>query len=184
MNPRALVILHPGVEEMEAVAPIDLLSRAGVEVIQAAVGSNIEVLGRSGIKLLADSRLHEVIGQDFDAIILPGGPGIGELRQDPDICDLLKHQYESGRIIACICAAPLLLRDAGLITKLPEYTSHASTEAELPDRNTQTVALSGNVITSQGAGTATRFSLKIVEQLCGRSEADKIAADIGYPHLI
>lgn len=184
MKQRALVILHPGVEEMEAVAPIDLLSRAGVEVVQAAAGKETKVLGRSGIKLLADSLLSEVVEDTFDAVILPGGPGIGELRHHDGICNLLKRQYESGRVVACICAAPLFLLDAGLINELSEYTSHPSTEAELPERNTQPLAVSGHVITSLGAGTATQFSLKIVEQLCGRSTADEIASSIGCPHLI
>ena len=76
MSKRALILLHPGFEEIEAVTPIDLLSRAGVEVVQASLDDTLLVAGRSGITLQATHRLIDVADERFDAIILPGGPGI------------------------------------------------------------------------------------------------------------
>lgn len=180
MKQRALIILHPGFEEMEAIAPIDLLSRAGVEVVQASVDSEPLVTGRSGITLKATQQLSEV-GNEFDVTILPGGPGIMKLRQHPQICQQLKQQIASGGIVACICAAPLLLKDAGLFNGLA-YTAHPSTSEELDQADSKAVVSDGQVITSRGAGTATEFALAIVEKLCGSKSAKEIANAICWPH--
>lgn len=180
MKQRALIILHPGFEEMEAIAPIDLLSRAGVEVVQASVDNEQLVQGRSGITLKTTHKLDEA-DDEFDITILPGGPGIMELRQHPLICQRLKQQLERGGIVACICAAPLLLKDAGILSGLA-YTAHPSTSEELDQASSDAVVIDGQVITSRGAGTATEFALTIVEQLCGPKSAKEIADAICYSH--
>lgn len=165
---------------MEAVAPINLLSRAGVEVVKASVDNEQLVSGCSGISLKTSQRLCEV-GNDFDITILPGGPGIMKLRQHPQICQQLQQQIENGGIVACICAAPLLLKDAGLLNGLA-YTAHPSTSKELDQASSQTVVIDGRVITSRGAGTATEFALAIVDQACGSTAAKKIADAICWTH--
>lgn len=179
MNKRALIILHPGFEEMEAIAPIDLLSRAGVEVVQAGVNNEMLVTGRSGITLKATHHLEDV-GNDFDITILPGGPGIMELREHPLICQKLTQQFESGGLVACICAAPLLLKDSGLLGD--DYTAHPTTVEELDLARPEAVVADGQIITSRGAGTATEFALTIVEKLCGSKSAKEIADAICWAH--
>ncbi|TVP80420.1 MAG: DJ-1 family protein [Puniceicoccaceae bacterium] len=179
MNLRALVLLHPGLEEMEAVAPIDLLSRAGVEVVQASTQSDRQVTGRSGISWQATHLLTDVIGQSFAATILPGGPGIQQLRGRADIIQCLQTHHQAGRLLACICAAPLILLDAGLLDGL-RYTAHPATADELSQAEAAHVVVDRRIITSQGAGTATEFSLAIVEALCGQAQATEIAQAIGY----
>ncbi|CAA6679060.1 MULTISPECIES: DJ-1 family glyoxalase III [unclassified Lentimonas] len=177
MSKRALILLHPGFEEIEAVTPIDLLSRAGVEVVQAALDDTLLVLGRSGITLQATHSLADVADETFDAIILPGGPGIMQIRKHPQICKLLQQQFAADRLIGCICAAPLLLLDAELHTDL-RYTCHPAAEHELSDALTATVVQDGTIITSRGAGTATEFALQLVSQLTDQSTADTIADSV------
>jgi 4-methyl-5(b-hydroxyethyl)-thiazole monophosphate biosynthesis len=177
MSTRALIILHPGFEEIEAVTPIDLLSRAGVEVVQAALDDSRFVTGRSGISLQATHRLVDVAEDIFDAIILPGGPGIMQIRNHPLICKLLQQQQAANRLIGCICAAPLLLLDASQTAGL-RYTCHPSAEDQLTEAIDAAVVQDGNIITSRGAGTATEFALILVSQLTDQVTADTIAESI------
>jgi protein deglycase len=181
MTPRALIILHPGFEEIEAVTPIDLLTRAEIEVVQAATGNALRVRGRSGMTLQVTQLLKDLTSDDFDAIILPGGPGISQLRQNSEICRLLQKQHTAGKLIACICAAPLLLLDAGLAQGL-RYTAHPATEDELPYAEKAAVILDGTILTSRGAGTATEFALSIVTHLTNKQTAQMIAESICWPH--
>lgn len=181
MTQRALIILHPGFEEMEAIAPIDLLARAGVEVIQASTEDTLLVEGRNGITIQGTHRLTDVANEDFDAIILPGGPGIKRLRGDPLIVDCLQRNHQSGKLIACICAAPLLLLDAGLLRDI-KYTAHPSTSGDLSAASEEAVVDAGQIITSRGAGTATEFALALIRKLCGDEQAKDISAAICWSH--
>lgn len=179
MSKTALVIIHPGVEEMEAVAPIDILRRGGVETTVAASGDSLEVKGRNEMYLKADRLLSE-LGEDFfDAVVLPGGPGIPEgVRGDRVIEALLKRHAEADKLTAFICAAPLVAYDCGLL-KGKQFTAHFSVEDTLaPMNNQQAVVEDGNLITSRGAGTATAFSLAILARLTDSATADAVADSI------
>ena len=177
MSTHALMILHPGFEETEAVTPIDLLARAGVEVVQAAINDTLLVPGSNGITLLATHRLADVAEKTFDVIILPGGSGIMQIRKHPLICKLLQQQRAANRLIGCICAAPLLLFDAKLTENL-RYTCHPSAADELTAALDATVVQDGVIITSRGAGTATEFALQLVCQLTNQKTATAIAESI------
>lgn len=177
MKKRVLILLHPGFEEMEAAAPIDLLNRAGAEVIQASTGASRRVEGRNGMTWETTHLFADVVGEPFDVVILPGGPGIKKLRGRTDIIECLQWQQKKGKLLACICAAPLMLLDAGLIGGI-RHTAHPSTAGELRGAKEAAVVVDGSIITSQGAGTATEFSLAIVEALFGRDSANEIAQAI------
>ena len=183
MNKSALFILHPGFEELEAVAPIDLMARAEIEVTQVSLSGELAVTGRNGITLMADCSLNEIEkDRAFDVVVLPGGPGINQIRQHPAICELLKKQHECGRSVAAICAAPLLLKDAGCLDADSKYTAFPATKEELPAASKESVVIDGSMITSRGAGTATEFGLTIVEKLRGSDIKDGIAQSICWPH--
>lgn len=177
MNKQAIIILHSGFEEMEAVTPIDLLTRAGVKVVQAALAERLEVTGKNGIVLQASHHLDDVVSEPFDAVILPGGPGIQNIRKHPIVCKLFKQQKAEGRTIGCICAAPLLLLDAGLIANL-RYTCYPSVRDELPEALEEPVVQDGTIITSRGAGTATEFGLQLIRTLTDEATASKVAESI------
>src|SRR5438045_3257901 len=111
---RVLLILSRGFEEIEAVTPLDLLRRAGIEVVSASTGSELSVEGGRGIRIQADKMLDECLFQRFDMVILPGGPGVENLRKDTRVLELVRRSHGSGVALAAICAAPVILADAGV----------------------------------------------------------------------
>ncbi len=180
---RALIVIFEGVEELEAVAAADLLRRAGVECVVAALGAELLAEGRNGIRLLADTRLGDVINGDYDAIVLPGGPGHKLLREHPVLIEKLKQQAGAGKLIGAICASPLVLKDAGLLEGR-RYTAHPSTVGELMEiRDGQAVAEDGPLITSRGAGTAVEFALALAGRLAGKEKAEETAAAVCRPPI-
>jgi len=176
--PTVLTILAEGFEELEAVAPVDLLRRAGAEVTMAALGEGIHVTGRSGFTLHADTTLTAVGERTFDLLFLPGGAGVRPLRADPRVRAIVLRHQAADRWLAAICAAPVILQDAGLLAGR-WYTAHFSVAAELPGilSGERTVA-DGRLLTGRGAGTATEFGLLLVEKLFSPEKAHEIAASI------
>lgn len=179
MSKSALVILHEGFEEMEAIAPIDILRRGEVSVTVASLSKEPLVLGRNQITVQADVDLDQALRHDYDVIVLPGGPGVYKLlRNDERVRRAIQRQVETGRRVAAICAAPLALLDAGLLEGV-RHTSHFSAAEELPEREDgQTVVSDGLITTSQGAGTATAFALTVLSQLTSEQTAREVAASI------
>ncbi|MFI5357867.1 MAG: DJ-1 family glyoxalase III [Opitutales bacterium] len=176
--PTVLAILAEGFEEIEAITPVDVLRRAGVKVTLAALGDGIHVTGRNGLTLHADTTLAAVPDVAFDALLLPGGPGVKHLRSDPRVATWVRRQHAAGRWLAAICAAPTVLHDAGLLTGR-RYTAHFSVANELSGiLADQRIVLDGNILTSRGAGTALDFGLALVELLAGRPESEAIAKSI------
>lgn len=176
MNKRVLCLLADGFEEIETIAPVDLLRRAGVEVVIAALHGTSAV-GRGGIRLTADAALEDVADSDFDLLLIPGGPGVAELRRDGRAAELSCLFSMAGKPVAAICAAPLVLMDAGLLGGR-RFTAHQSVREELAQALDERLVIDGNLITSRGAGTAMDFGLALVARLVGQSAADKVAADI------
>lgn len=178
---RVLIILHRGFEELEAVAPIDLLRRAGLNVVTAAAQNNRLVEGGRGIRIEADRLLDEVLQEPFDLLVLPGGPGIQALRQDARVLDLVRRTHAAGTPIAAICAAPALLADAGL-TETRRVTSFPGVRAEVEPRagsySEDRVVVDGPLITSRGAGTSEEFALALIAYLLGPEASDKVRAAI------
>lgn len=97
---RALVILFDKVEEIEALAPVDILRRARVDVTTAAVGESKTVYGRSGVPIEADELFSKAKAEDFDAVVLAGGPGTFDIIDDPELLDFLKSSNEKGALCA------------------------------------------------------------------------------------
>jgi 4-methyl-5(b-hydroxyethyl)-thiazole monophosphate biosynthesis len=172
---RVLCLLAPGFEEIEAVAPIDILRRAGAEVVVASITRDRLLLGRSKIALEADVTLDEVAPEGFDLLLLPGGPGVKALRADGRPSRLAAAFVSSGRQVAAICAAPTALADAGLLEGR-RFTAHSSVQGELPAALvTERVVEDGPIVTSRGAGTAIDFGLALVRRLFGEAAAHNVA---------
>jgi 4-methyl-5(b-hydroxyethyl)-thiazole monophosphate biosynthesis len=174
---RVLIPLAQGFEELEAVTVIDLLRRAGIEVVTAALKEG-PVTGARGTMLVADTTLHEVKDQDFDMTVLPGGlPGADHLDQDPRIHALLKRLAQSGRYTAAICAAPKVLAHAGLLDnkKATAYPGILDAlDLERTELSNQAVQVDGRLITSKGPGTAMDFALELIEQLLGKAAREQV----------
>lgn len=179
MSKSALVILHEGFEEMEAIAPIDILRRGEVSVTVASLTKETLVQGRNQITVQADVDLDQALTHDYDVIVLPGGPGVYKtLRHDLRVRKAIQRQLEIGRRVAAICAAPLTLLDAGLLAGV-RHTSHFSAAEELPEREEGQIVISdGLITTSQGAGTATAFALTVLAHLTSEQAAQEVAASI------
>ncbi|MCW5548724.1 MAG: DJ-1/PfpI family protein [Opitutaceae bacterium] len=176
--PTVLAILTDGFEEIETVAPIDLLRRAEVDVTLAALGPGIHATGRSGLTLHANTLLDNVSKPAFDCLLLPGGPGVKTLRADPRVRQLVLAQQARDGWLAAICAAPTILHDAGLL-RGRRYTAHFSVANELPDiQSAERCVVDGKLITSRGAGTAIDFGLLLVGKLVSPQKAAEIAAAI------
>lgn len=172
------MVLAEGFEEIEVVAPVDILRRAGAEVTVASLGDGIHVTGRSGLTLHSDSTLDGVAGSSFDCLLLPGGPGVSRLRDDPRVTGWVIRQFKGDRWIAAICAAPVVLKDAGVLVGR-RYTAHFSVASELPEALTEErVVADGRLITSRGAGTAVEFALSVVEKLFSPEKAAEVAQSI------
>ena len=180
MAKTVLTLLADGFEEIEATAPIDLLRRAEAEVTVASCSDSLDVTGRSTITLRADTLLSHVPDPlAFDLLVLPGGPAVFELRKRPEIIDLIRDFADTGKPIGAICAAPLLLLDAGVITSDSTCTAHGSTEEEIPQLSkNKAVVQDGQIITSRGAGTAVKFGLALIQELFGQEKANEIRASI------
>ncbi|MEO6002696.1 MAG: DJ-1 family glyoxalase III [Opitutus sp.] len=176
--PTVLTLLAEGFEEIEATAPIDLLRRAGAEVVVAALEEGIHVTGKCGMTMHATTTLTAVEGKPFDCVFLPGGPGTKHLRADPRVRARVLSQHAAGGWLAAICAAPTVLHDAGLLAGR-RYTAHFSVAGELTAiLANERVVVDGNLLTSRGAGTAVEFGLLLVEKLFSPEKAREVAASI------
>jgi protein deglycase len=176
--PTVLVVLAEGFEEIEAVTPVDILRRAGASVTVASVGEGIHVTGRNGMTVHADAVLAAAAEARFDCVVLPGGPGAKLLRGSPLVASLLRRHHANQGVIAAICAAPVVLKDAGLLDG-KRYTAHFSVASELPAALlNERVVVDGRLITSRGAGTALEFGLTIVEMLFSKEKFLEIAKSI------
>ncbi len=181
---RVLVPLAQGCEELEAVTIIDLLRRAGIEVITAGLDTQ-PVRGSRGTVLIPDTSLDEVMTQAFDMVVLPGGlPGADHLEADVRIQQLLIKTQKSGSYVAAICAAPKVLASAGLlkgkqVTCFPGVLDGMGIDGMIV--KTDPVVQDGNVITSRGPGTAMDFSLSLIEKLVGSDKRDEVEQSLQRP---
>jgi len=172
MAVKILIPLATGGEELEAVTMINLFRRAGFTVISAGLGSERQpVQCARGTMLFPDAILDQCLNSEYDLLALPGGqPGTDNLRRDPRVLKLVREQAESGRYLAAICAAPMVLGEAGVLAG-KAATSYPGTldSLGLPgiDHRTDPVVVDGKVVTSKGPGTAMDFTLTLIELLAG-----------------
>jgi 4-methyl-5(b-hydroxyethyl)-thiazole monophosphate biosynthesis len=171
-------LLINGFEEIETITPVDLLRRAGAEVVLASMEQSPQVVGRCQIVVQADAMLNDLKASDFNLLFIPGGPGVKALRADSRPAKLAQEFAQAGKPVAAICAAPLVLADAGLLVGR-KFTAHFSTQAELPQALAlEKVVHDGLFITSRGAGTAVEFGLALVKNLFGAAAAEDVAKAI------
>lgn len=165
---KVLVPLADGCEELEAVTIIDLLRRAGIEVVAAGLKPGVVKASR-GVQLVPDATLDAALQDRYDMVVLPGGmPGASHLKDDARILALLKKMAAEGRYTAAICAAPMVLAEAGLLQgrQATSYPGFLDGVADV-SVSTSAVVQDGTVLTSRGPGTAMDFALALVEVLVG-----------------
>ena len=169
------VFLAEGFEEMEALAPIDLLRRVGVEVTTVGVGGKL-IKGAHGVGFTADSDGEDLDFSDVDCVVLPGGmPGTTNLDASPMVEACLMKAAEKNALIAAICAAPPVLGHKGLL-KGKKATCFPGFEEDLLGalHTGAPVEKDGNIITARGAGVALDFALALVAELKGETAAKEL----------
>lgn len=171
-----LIPLAEGFEDVEALTAVDVLRRGGVEVVTAALGSGRSVTSAHNVKVEADELIQDVATLDYDAIVLPGGPGTGNLLESPALVERLRRQASEGKLLAAICAAPTVLTTLGLVEPGLHVTCYPTCVMDLdrPSAGVPVVA-DGNVITGQAPGSAMLFALVVLKALMGDAVASKVA---------
>ena len=172
--------LAEGCEEPEAVTIIDLLRRAGIQVVVAGLAAGPVHCSR-GTMIVPDVALDEVLTQPFDMIVLPGGmPGAEHLKNDRRIIHLLQQMATAGKYVAAICAAPMALHAAGLLENRTATSFPGVLDAleGTHTYSTNSVVIDGNIITSRGPGTAMDFALALIELLCGSEARNRVEASL------
>ena len=174
------MLLGTGFEETEAIAPLDLLRRAGIDVLTVGINGKT-VYGGHNIGINADILLAEMDLTSMDMIILPGGlGGVASVRASKEAMDALQFAWENEKFVAAICAGPTVLADLG-ITAGKKATCYPGCEAGMGravmQENVPCIR-DGNLITGTSAGCAIPFGLALIEALKGKQAADTIAEQI------
>lgn len=167
-----------GFEESEAIVTVDILRRAGVQVTTAGIGKR-KARGSHQIEVTTDREITEVLASEFDAIVLPGGPGTPGLNAVPGMHARLRRQAAGGKLLAAICAAPSVLAAAGLLEG-KRAACYPGVEDKMAGAQILRipVAEDGNIITSRGVGTVLEFALAVVARLAGEDRAEEVAKAI------
>lgn len=176
-----VILLAPGFEETEAIAPCDMLRRAGIETKLIGV-TGPAVTGSHGITVQADGVLTDVSVEQLQMLVLPGGlGGVAAIKASPEAMALVAATHKANKYVAAICAGPTILAQLG-ITDKKKATCYPGMEDQMGAAHMtgQPVAAEGRVITGRAAGSSMDFGLQLVERLKGKAAADQVAAAVVY----
>lgn len=178
------LFLAEGFEEIEALTPVDVLRRGGIDVKTVSIGDTLSVMGAHGIEVKADLMLKEYDEEYAEMIVLPGGSlGTKNLGESGRVREIILSAVENGLYVAAICAAPTILAKMGLLTGLKAtcYPSLASVliDSKVKYKNDKVVC-DKQFITSMGAGTSGEFAFTLVDKLASKSESDNLRISMVY----
>ena len=179
---KVLVFLVNGFEEIEAMAPIDLLRRAGIIVDTVSINEDSQVTSSRKIRVLTDKTIDEINFENYEMIVLPGGPGTENYMKSEKLLEKLK-EFSINRKLGAICAAPTILSALGILNGKQAICFPACEPDLIKDGAiivNQDVVRDNNIITSRGAGTAIDFSLALIEELLGKNKSHEIRKEILY----
>lgn len=174
---KAFIFLADGFEEIEAIAPIDIFRRAGIEVVTISISTKLLVRGAHAVSVIADSLFTDADFTENDILFLPGGmPGTKNLDAHEGLKNLVRKQAKENKNLAAICAAPSIIGKMGLLSE-KEAICYPGFENQLHGAiiSDQKIVKSGFIHTAKGAGVALQFALKLVEELKGKKAAEDIA---------
>ena len=177
---KVCVFTADGFEEVEGLTVVDLLRRAGEEVLMVSISDNLSVTGSHGIEIKADVFFDDVDYSTVDLLLLPGGmPGTVHLGENQGLAELLQSFSALDRKVAAICAAPSILGGLGIL-KNKKADCYPGFEEKLEGAQvfTDPVVKDGNITTSRGVGTAISFALELISQLEGEVKARQIKKSI------
>ena len=187
MTKKVALFIENGSEELEFIAPLDIMRRANLEVDLISANNEDFITSSHNVKILADKKINEVNNiLDYDAIVIPGGmPGSTLLRDNKKIIEFYQTMYNSGKLVAAICAAPIVLSAAG-ITDDKEVTSYPGFDKEINYKHynsDKAVVIDKNVITAQGPAVAILFGYEIVNYLLQDNTAEDVKQAMLVPVL-
>ena len=182
---KVCVFLADGFEEIEGLTVVDLLRRAGEEVVTVSIMGRKEITGSHNIHVMADELFENMDYTQAKLLVLPGGmPGTKYLGAYEPLTDLLCSWNQEGKLLAAICAAPSVLGDLGLLQG-KKAICYPGFESRLAGATVtfEKVVTDGNITTSMGMGTAIPFALQLVTELIGEKTAHEVKDSIRYGHL-
>lgn len=187
MTKKVALFIENGSEELEFIAPLDIMRRANLEVDLISANNEDFITSSHNVKIIADKKINEVNNiLDYDAIVIPGGmPGSTLLRDNKKIIEFYQTMYNSGKLVAAICAAPIVLSADG-ITDDKEVTSYPGFDKEINYKNynsDKAVVIDKNVITAQGPAVAILFGYEIVNYLLQDNTAEDVKQAMLVPVL-
>lgn len=175
-------ILAEGFEETEFIAVVDLLRRAKQDVCVVSLTEQLTVAGSHNFKIVADVMWADVDFDDIDCIFLPGGmPGVTNLQASSDVVEMVRKFVQSNKFVVAICAAPLVLNDAGVLEN-KKFTCYPATAASIKNGtySEESVVIDGKIITSRGVGTALDLGLSMVSVFCSKESAEDLRKAVVY----
>lgn len=184
---KAYAFLATGFEEVEALAVIDVLRRAGVDVTTVSISDDKLVTGSHNIPIMADAFFDDIKNSDANLYFLPGGlDGTNNLGAHKELCQLLIDKFNEGRHISAVCAAPSVLGKLGILkgkkaTCYPGFEEYLEGATVLTSDRSIRVVTDGNVTTSRGMGTSIELGLELSAILVDKETADNLA--MGIQHL-
>ena len=187
MTKKVALFIENGSEELELIAPLDVMRRANLEVDVISANNEDFITSAHNVKIIADKKIEEINNiLDYDAIVIPGGmPGSTLLRDNKKIIEFYQTMYNSGKLVAAICAAPIVLSAAG-ITDDKEVTSYPGFDKEINCKSynsEKAVVVDKNVITAQGPAVAILFGYEIVNYLLQDNTAEDVKQAMLVPVL-
>lgn len=176
---KGVLPLADGFEEIEANTSVDVMRRAGIDIIIAGLHDRL-IDSAQGVKVMPDTTMDKISANDFDFIVLVGGyPGYINLKQDKNVLNLVREMDKAGKYIAAICGGPSVCNEAGIL-KGRKVTAHPSVTDDIPDaeRVDKITVVDGNLITGRHPGAAFAFAVKVVEVLLGKDKAEEVSQKI------
>ena len=175
---KILVFLANGCEDVEAITVIDYLRRADIDVTSASIHDTNDIITKSNITLTADTNLNDIDPKEFDGLYIPGGTkGAEALRDDDRVIDIVKTFNDEEKLIAAICAGPIVLNKAGVLadkraTSFPDLKDGIDNVLEYVDD--QMVVTDGNITTSRGAAVTVYLAMRLVEIIKGPEAVEEL----------
>jgi len=180
---KGLLVLSHDVEDIEALGTRDLLMRAGLEVVTATFEKTLSVNTAYGLSIKADKSAKDVAVEDFDFLVIPGGPYVAKkVEKEKNIKRLAKEFTDRKKLVAAICAGPRFLAQAGLLDG-KRFTAFPGSEKDAPNgvyRPEKKALTHKGIITARGPGAVYDFAYEIVKELLGRKKAQTLLKEIQY----
>ena len=175
---KILVFLANGCEDVEAITVIDYLRRADIDVTSVSIHDTNDIITKSNITLTADTNLNDIDPKEFDGLYIPGGTkGAEALRDDDRVIDIVKTFNDEEKLIAAICAGPIVLNKAGVLadkraTSFPDLKDDIDNVLEYVDD--QMVVTDSNITTSRGAAVTVYLAMRLVEIIKGAEAVEEL----------